>query len=84
MTITSKFNVQSIEDVPSSSAKISITGSTHQTRRFNGEDIIYIKVPVSVPVESERTFSFTVTVSEDGCPSYTRTIKRTIKHYDLQ
>lgn len=81
-TIT--FNVQSLEDVPSSSAKISITGSTNQTKRFNGEDIIYIKVPVTVPTESERTFSFTITVSEDGCPSYTRTIKRTIKHYDLQ
>ena len=81
-TIT--FNVQSLEGTPSSSAKISVTGSTNQTRRFNGEDIIYIEVPVSVPEESERTFSFTVTVSEDGCPSYTRTIKRTIKHYDLQ
>lgn len=81
---TIKFNVQSIEGKPSSSAKISVTGSTNQTRLFDGKDIINIKVPVSVPVESERTFSFTVTVSEYGCPSYTRTIKRTIKHYDLQ
>ncbi len=81
-TIT--FNVQSLNDVPSSSARVSISGATNQTKRFNGEEIIYIKVPVTVPMESEKTFSFTVTVKEDGCPSYTRTIKRTIKHYDLQ
>ena len=81
-TIT--FNVQSLNDVPSSSARVSISGATNQTKRFNGEEIIYIKVPVTVPMESEKTFSFTVTVKEDGCPSYTKTIKRTIKHYDLQ
>lgn len=81
-TIT--FNVQSLNDVPSSSARVSISGATNQTKRFNGEEIIYIKVPVTVPMESEKTFSFNVTVKEDGCPSYTKTIKRTIKHYDLQ
>ena len=81
-TIT--FNVQSLDGTPSSSARVSISGATNQTKRFNGEELLYFKVPVTVPMESEKTFSFIVTIKEDGCPSYTRTIKRTIKHYDLQ
>ena len=79
-----EFYVQSMNDAPSSSARVSISGDTNQTKRFNGEEIIYIKVPVTVPEEEEKTFYFTVTIKEDGCPSYTKTIKRTIKHYDLQ
>lgn len=81
---TIKFNVQSMNDVPSSSARVSISGATRQTKRFNGEEIISIKVPVKVPRESEKTFYITITVKEDGCPSYTETIKPTIKHYDLK
>jgi hypothetical protein len=64
--------------------RVSISGVVNQTKRFNGEKLLYFKVPVTVPMESEKTFSFTVTVKEDGCPSYTKNIKRTIKHYDLQ
>ena len=81
-TIT--FNVQSLESEPSSSAKVIVSGASNQTKRFNGEELLYFKVPVSIPVESSKTFSFTVTIKEDGCPSYTRKVSRTIKHYDLQ
>lgn len=81
-TIT--FNVQSLESEPSSSAKVIVTGTSNQSRRFNGKDLLDFKVPVTIPVESSKTFSFSVTIKEDGCPSYTRTISKTIKHYDLQ
>ena len=81
-TIT--FHVQSLESVPSSSAKVIVSGASNQSKRFNGEELLYFKIPVTIPVESTKTFSFTVTIKEDGCPSYTRTISRTIKHYDLQ
>jgi hypothetical protein len=81
-TIT--FNVQSLELEPSSSAKVIVSGAASQSKRFNSEELLYFKVPVTIPVESTKTFSFTVTIKEDGCPSYTRTISRTIKHYDLQ
>ena len=81
-TIT--FNVQSLESEPSSSAKVIVSGASNQTKRFDGEDLLYFKVPVTIPVESSKTFSFTVTIKEEGCPSYTRTLSRTIKHYDLQ
>ena len=81
-TIT--FNVQSLESEPSSSAKVIVSGASNQTKHFNGGDLLYFKVPITIPVESSKTFSFTVTIKEEGCPSYTRTISRTIKHYDLQ
>jgi len=78
------FNVQSLKTEPSASAKVIVRGGANQTKRFNGEELIPFKIPVTIPVESEKTFSFTVTIEEDGCPSYSRTINRTIKHYDLQ
>ena len=81
---TISFSAQSLESMPSSSAKVMISGMTNQTKRFNGEEWVYFKVPVTVPVDAEKTFSFTVTIKEEGCPSYTRTIERTIKHYNLQ
>lgn len=82
---TIKFSVQSLKGTPSSSARVSISGATNQTKRFNnGEKSLTFKVPVKVPMELEKTFSFIVTIEEDGCPSYTKTIKRTIKHYDLK
>ena len=83
-TETITFTVQSLKSKPSSSAKVIVSGDTNQTKRFNDEELLYFKVPVKVPMELEKTFSFIVTIKEDGCPSYTKTIKRTIKHYDLQ
>lgn len=81
-TIT--FNVQSLESEPSSSAKVIVSGASNQTKHFNGGDLLYFKESVTIPVESSKTFSFTVTIKEEDCPSYTRTISSTIKHYDLQ
>ena len=81
---TIKFKVQSLDRAPSSSARVIVSGDANQTKRFNGEEIISIEVPVIVAMESEKTFSITVTVKEDNCPSYTNTVNRTIKHYDLQ
>lgn len=80
-TIT--LNVQSLESKPSSSAKVIVSGASNQTKRFNGEDLLSFEVPVTIPEESSKTFSFTVTIKEEGCPSYTRTISKTIKHYHL-
>lgn len=83
-TETITFTVQSLKSKPSSSAKVIVSGDTNQMKCFNDEELLYFKIPVKVPMELEKTFSFNVTIKEDGCPSYTRTIKRTIKHYDLK
>ncbi len=81
-TIT--FSVRSLESSPSSSAKVRVSGSADVVRSFSGDDTAYFRIPVKVPFASQKVYTFTVTVSEDGCPSYTRTISRTIKHYNLQ
>ena len=81
-TIT--FGVQSLESEPSSSAKVIVSGASNQSKRFNGKESLHFEVPVIVPVEQIKTFTFTVIIKEEGCPSYTRTISKTIKHYDLQ
>lgn len=78
------FNVQSLKSVPSSSAIVTVSGYANQQKRFSGNDSVNFSIPVEVPFEEEKTYSFTVTVKEQGCPSYTKTISRTIKHYNLQ
>ena len=83
-TETITFTVQSLKSKPSSSAKVIVSGDTNQMKCFKDEELLYFKIPVKVPMELEKTFSFIVTIKEDGCPSYTKTIKRTIKHYDLK
>lgn len=78
------FSVQSLDGAPSSSAKVSVSGAVNQTKRFNGEETLHFRIPVTIPVDSEETFSFKVAIKEDGCPSYTRNISCVIKHYGLQ
>lgn len=77
------FNVQSLTSTPSNSAKVIVRGSSEQTKRFNGKDLLKFTIPVAIPAEQERTFRFVVTIEEDGCPSYEDVIKSTIKHYVL-
>ena len=80
---TIKFNVQSLETAPSASAKVTVS-DTNISKMFNGAKSLSFEIPVTVPEEAEETFTFTVTVKEEGCPSYTKTIKQTIKHYFLK
>ena len=79
-----KFSVQSLEAAPSATAKIVVRGSTYQTRLFDGDETVYFSIPVTVPEEEKKTFSFIIQVEEEGCPSLTKTISRTISHYHLQ
>ena len=78
------FYVQSLESRPSSSTKVEIRGYSDQDLYFSGKNRIDVQIPVIVPLESSKTFSFTVTIKEDNCPPYIKTVKRTVKHYDLQ
>lgn len=79
---TISFVVESLKSVPSPSAKV-LVSETGQTIQFNGSEKVDIGIPVTVPTDKEKTFSFTITVTEDGCPSYTKTISKRIKHHGL-
>ena len=79
------FNVQSLKSSPSSSAVVTVRGDSGTLQqKFSGNDLVRFSVPVMVPFEEEKTFSFTITVKEEGCPTLTKTITKTVKHYNLQ
>ena len=76
--------VRSHHGVPSSSASVSVGDTNIQSKSFNGREAITLDIPVSVPSEQIRTFSFLVKVTEDGCMPVSRRIECTISHYNLQ
>ncbi len=78
------FKVQSLESSPSSSATVIVSGAANISKKFNGNKVVYISIPVRVPDDLTKTYSFTISVKEDGCPTYTRTMSKTISHYHLQ
>ena len=76
--------VRSLHGAPSASARVSVSGTNIQNRSFNGREVLSLDIPVTVPYESTKTYSFVVTVKEDGCIPISRTIECTISHYNLQ
>ena len=82
-TSTVRFYVKSLGGIPSS-ALISVTGATNQKKQFKDNETVKFETTVTVPEEEEKTFYFTVTIKEEGCPSYTQNLKCTIKNYYLQ
>ena len=70
--------VQSIKGVPNRQIRIDVTG--HETVYFKGDKKV-ISIPVSgVPEGKSRTFTYTVTVAEEGCPIIKKTVSKTILH----
>lgn len=71
--------------VPSSSARVVISGSASQIVHFNGKNQLTIPITVTVPEDEEKNYRFNVSVVENDCPTYYLTpINKRIKHYDLQ
>ena len=70
--------VQSIKGVPNRQIRIDVTG--HETVYFKGDKKV-ISIPVSgIPEGKSRTFIYTVTVAEEGCPIIKKTVSKTILH----
>lgn len=70
--------VQSIKGVPNRQIRIDVTG--HETVYFKGDKKV-ISIPVSgIPEGKSRTFTYTVTVAEEGCPIIKKTVSKTILH----
>lgn len=80
------FSVRSLTGTPSSSARVVVNaaGAGSRTASFQENGIAQATLTVQVPEDTSRTFTFTVTVSEEGCPSVVKQFSRTIKHYVLQ
>lgn len=76
-----RFNVSSKNGQPLT-GEVIIRGDANFSLKFDGEDSVKsIPVRVTVPSESVKTYNFTVTVKDNGCPSYTKRLTKTIRHY---
>lgn len=70
--------VQSIKGVPNRQIRVDVTG--HETVYFKGDKKV-ISIPVSgIPEGKSRTFTYTVTVAEEGCPIIKKAVSKTISH----
>lgn len=85
-TATVKFSVRSLNGVPSGSAHVVVSSAEagSRTTQFQENGTANVALTVQVPEDTSRTFTFTVTVSEEGCPSLVKQFSRTVKHYVLQ
>lgn len=60
--------VKSINGVPSSSAKVWLTGDIADEISFDGKKSVKINKNEKIPVNGEKTYSFRVNIEEEGCP----------------
>lgn len=70
-----EITVQSIKGNSGRQARIEVTGQ--ETTYINGDKKI-ISIPVNVPKGESATFTYTVTVAEEGCPIIKETVSKTI------
>lgn len=80
------FSARSLSGRPSPSARlvVSAAGAGSRTVSFQENGTARATLAVQVPEDESRTFTFTVTINEEGCPSMVKQFSRTIKHYVLQ
>ena len=67
--------VQAIKGIPNRQTRIDVTGQ--KTTYLNGDKKV-ISIPVNVPEGESRTFTYIVTVAEEGCPIIKKTVSKTI------
>ena len=73
-----KIIVESIKGVPNKSTRIDVTG--HRTVYLKGAKEI-ITIPVNNITEGEsKTFTYTVTITEEGCPIIKKTVSKVITY----
>lgn len=83
---TVRFSVRSLGGRPSGSARmvVSTPEAGSRSAHFQENGMASVALTVQVPEDASRTFTFTIIVSEEDCPSVTRQFSRTITHYVLQ
>lgn len=75
---TIKIIVESIKGVPNKSTRIDVTG--HKTVYLKGAEEI-ITIPVNnIPEGESKTFTYTVTITEEGCPIIKKTVSKVITY----
>lgn len=70
--------VESIKGVPNRSTRVDITGQ--KTTYFKGPSEV-ISIPVyNIPEGESKTFTYTVTITEEGCPIIKKTVSKVITY----
>lgn len=72
--------VESVKGISTANTKVSVSG--WETFFFKGKNKFSIPVKVNLPRGKTQTFTYTVTVSEEGCPPITEQIFKRITHPD--
>lgn len=70
-----EITVRSIKGIPNRKTRIDVTG-LETTYLTGGKKVI--SIPVNVPEGKSRTFTYTVTVAEEGCPIIKKIVSKTI------
>ena len=70
-----EITVRSIKGIPNRKTRIDVTG-LETTYLSGGKKVI--SIPVNVPEGKSRTFTYTVTVAEEGCPIIKKIVSKTI------
>lgn len=70
-----QINIESVQGVSAVETTVSITGLKDIS--FSGSKKM-IPVHVNVPSGTTKTFTYTVTISEEGCPTFSKTVSKTI------
>lgn len=72
---TLEINVESVQGISAVETTVSITGLKDIS--FNGNKKT-IPLHVNIPFGTTKTFTYTVTISEEGCPTFSKTLSKTI------
>ena len=73
-------NIKSINGIAASSAKVEVSGPNIKIKQTIKDQITIIPVTVYVPEGDSKTFSYTITIREEGCPTIKKTLSKTISN----
>lgn len=74
---TVNVTIYAVNGTPSPTAEANVNGSK---KLFNGESSLSFSIPVSVPQGETKSVSLNISVTEDGCPTWTTSRSGTIQH----
>ena len=73
-------NIKSINGIAASSANVEVSGPNIKIKQTIKDQITIIPVTVYVPEGDSKTFSYTITIREEGCPTIKKTLSKTISN----
>ena len=73
-------NIKSINGIAASSANVEVSGPNIKIKQTIKDQMTIIPITVYVPEGDSKTFSYTITIREEGCPTIKKTLSKTISN----